>query len=271
MVNPKKVSPTKLGQDTRKANLNISVDGILGLISFSSIIPIKRMVPIEKMSGSVILWPYIGIIIGGVAAVVAYILTSLLALPQLLTAAIVYAFILWFTGFNHIDGVIDMGDGLMVHGDHKKRLSVMRDSMVGTGGITAFFIIGLLTVVSLSEIPVAMFIASIVLMEICAKLGMITTMCFGTSDTHGIGHEIKKGVDAKVLMPTIVVILVIGYLLLNVSGVMAVAATVIVGLLVSYVAQKNFGCVTGDALGASNEISRLITLLFILINLHIII
>ena len=82
------------------------------------------------MASSVIIWPYVGFGIGILGALIAYVSHILLGLTTTLTAAIIYAFLIWFTGFNHLDGVMDMGDGLMVHGDAEKRLSVMRDSMV---------------------------------------------------------------------------------------------------------------------------------------------
>ncbi|WP_394325417.1 adenosylcobinamide-GDP ribazoletransferase [Methanobrevibacter arboriphilus] len=53
---------------------------------------------------------------------------------------------MWFNGFHHLDGLIDIGDALMVHGTPEKKISVMRDSMIGTGGIALFFIVGILTI-----------------------------------------------------------------------------------------------------------------------------
>lgn len=38
----------------------------------------------------------------------------------LLSAAITYAFTLWFTGFHHLDGLIDVGDAMMVHSTPEK-------------------------------------------------------------------------------------------------------------------------------------------------------
>lgn len=250
---------------SKKAIIDPSINGILGLIAFSTRIPIKRYISIEEMVGTVILWPYIGLGIGIIGAIVAYILNIILGFSGLLTAALIYSFLIWFTGFNHVDGVLDMGDGLMAHGDPQKRLSIMRDSMVGTGGIATFFIVASLTIFSLASIPASYLVQSIILMELCAKLSMITSMVFGKSDIKGIGKEIKKGMDYKVLLITIIVSLIIGYILLNTIGIVAVLASVIAGMYLSSVADKSFGCVTGDILGSSNEIGRVICLLFIIL------
>ncbi len=48
----------------------------------------------------------------------------------------------------------------------------------------------------------------------------------------------------------------------------ALIASVIVGWVMSKVAQRNFGCVNGDVLGATNEISKVVVLLAILAVVH---
>lgn len=253
----------------KNAIIKPSINGILGIIGFSTRIPIKRFTTLEEMQGNVFIWPYIGILIGVVGAVIAYILYDILNLPLLLSAALIYSFLIWFTGFNHIDGVMDLGDGLMVHGDHEKRLNVMRDSMVGTGGISTFFIVAVITVAALASIPVNEVISTVILMELSAKISMITTMEFGSTDTKGIAREIKKGMDYKVLSINIIIALIIAYLLLGEIGVIALTASVVFGLYLAMVAEKNFGCVTGDMLGASNEIGRAVALIFIVLNMSI--
>ncbi len=254
----------------KNAKIKPSIDGILGLISFSTRIPINRYITLEKMSGSVILWPYIGLFIGIIGGIIAYILSNIFNFQPILYAALIYCFLIWFTGFNHIDGLLDMGDGLMAHGDHEKCLSIMRDSMVGTGGIATFFIVAVITIAVLASIPTIELVKSVILMEFCAKISMVTSMVFGKTDTKGIAKEIRKGMDYKVLVITIIIALIIGYLLLQQAGVMAVLASTVCGLYLSYVAENNFGCVTGDILGASNEISKAICLIFLILNLTII-
>ncbi|OED30441.1 adenosylcobinamide-GDP ribazoletransferase [Methanosphaera sp. WGK6] len=260
---------TEKNNFNRKAKVNPSLNGFLGLVSFSTRIPIKRYITIEEMASSVIIWPYIGLGIGIIAAIIVFILNNILGFTSILTATLIYCFLIWFTGFNHVDGVMDMGDGLMAHGEPEKRLNIMRDSMVGTGGIATFFIVATITIAALSSISLNYIIPSVILMELCAKLSMVTSMVFGKSDKKGIGAEIKKGMDYKVLVFTIIISLIIGYFLLKITGIFAVFASVISGLYLSSIADKKFGCVTGDILGASNEIARVVCLVFIILNLNL--
>lgn len=253
-----------------KTRVHPTINGILGIISFSTRIPVNRYVTIEEMAGSVVIWPYVGLFIGALAAIIAYITAFILNFAPLLTAGLIYSFLIWFMGFNHLDGVMDMGDGLMVHGDSEKRLSVMRDSMVGTGGIGTFFIVAILTLSALASIPIHLIIPSILIMEMASKFSMISSMVIGENDSKGIGRLIKSGIDKKVLLVCTIINSAVGYIIMGVPGIFAIVTAVLTGLYMAYKANKTFGCVTGDIMGASNEIGRLTSLIMIIIITNII-
>lgn len=261
---------TDNGEELRKTRVSPSINGLLGIISFSTRIPVNRYVTIEEMAGSVVLWPYLGMAIGVLGAILAYVITSILGLTTSITAALIYCFLIWFSGFNHVDGVMDLGDGLMVHGDAEKRLSVMRDSMVGTGGIATFFIVAILTLFSLAAIPLNILVPTVILMEFSAKFSMISSMVIGHDDSKGIGRLIKSGIDSKVLLVLTIINSIIAYLILGIPGAIAIIASVCTGLYLAHMADNKFGCVTGDLMGASNEIARVVSLLVILVVINFI-
>lgn len=252
-------------EKNKKTYVHPNINGILGIISFSTRIPISRYVEIEDMASSVVVWPYVGLIIGILASIFAYISHFVLGLSTMLTAVLVYIFVIWFGGFNHLDGVMDMGDGLMVHGDSEKRLSVMRDSMVGTGAIATFFIVASLTLAALASVPVDILLQTVIIMEFASKFGMITSMVIGKDDTEGIGRLIKSGINSKILFILLIINSAIGYFILGIPGVCAMIASVATGLYLAHMADNIFGCVTGDIMGASNEIARVISIIVILI------
>jgi adenosylcobinamide-GDP ribazoletransferase len=130
--------------------------GIAGLISFSTIIPLNIHTTIEEMASFTWFWPIIGGLIGIFVGSVGYLSLNIFHLPHLISAAIVYSFAIWFTGFHHLDGLMDMGDGLMVHGEYNKKIEVMRDMSIGTGGISLFFIIAIITFSAISAIPASL-------------------------------------------------------------------------------------------------------------------
>ena len=56
-------------------------------------------------------------------------------LPSLVVGALALALLLWMTGLHHTDGLLDFGDGVMVHGTPEHKIEVMHDQLTGAGAI----------------------------------------------------------------------------------------------------------------------------------------
>ena len=56
-------------------------------------------------------------------------------LPGIVVGALVLALLLWMTGLHHMDGLLDFGDGVMVHGTPERKIEVMHDQLTGAGAI----------------------------------------------------------------------------------------------------------------------------------------
>ena len=97
------------------------IKSLLGLLSFSTIIPVKQYTSIEYMTRLVWCWPLIHLVVGILAAVCGIVCADVLHLNPFFTAALIYAFLMLITGYNHLDGVMDMADGVMVHGDPQRK------------------------------------------------------------------------------------------------------------------------------------------------------
>ena len=119
------------------------IKSLLGLLSFSTIIPVKQYTSIEYMTRLVWCWPFIHLVVGILAAVFGIVCADVLHLNPFFTAALIYAFLMLITGYNHLDGVMDMADGVMVHGDPQRKISVMKDSSVGAGGVATLFLVAI--------------------------------------------------------------------------------------------------------------------------------
>jgi len=75
----------------------------------------------------------------------------------------------------------------------------------------------------------------------------------------------------KMLILSLIITVIIGYSLLNISGILGIAGGLIGGVVMALTARKKFENTTGDILGASNEISRMISLIFMVSFLNLII
>lgn len=117
-----------------------------GLLTFSTILPLNIYTTIDEMARLTWFWPVLNGLIGLIATIIAFILAKFIHFDPILIAAIIYGFLLLINGFNHFDGLMDFGDGVMVHGSPEKKLSIMKDPMTGVGGIATGFIAGTITI-----------------------------------------------------------------------------------------------------------------------------
>lgn len=238
------------------------IRSILGLLTFSTILPVNVFTSIECMTKMTWFWPFIHLFVGSLAAICGYISLNFLHLNSFFTAAIVYAFLMIITGYNHLDGVMDMADGVMVHGTPEKKISVMKDSSVGSGGVATLFLVASLTVAGLYNILDYNFIFGIIICEVAAKTSLITTALLSKPLTPGIGsYFINETTPANYFLSTFVVAC-IAYLLGGIVGIVGVLGAIAAGLIIAVIARRNFVLANGDVLGMSNEVGRLFSLLF---------
>lgn len=257
--------------DSQKSPYNLSgiskLRGIAGLISFSTILPINIHTSIEEMATFTWFWPIIGGLIGIFVGAVGFISLNLLHIPQLISSALIYSFAIWFTGFHHLDGLMDMGDGLMVHGNHEKKIEVMRDMTVGTGGISLFFIVAILTFAAINAIPQSLIFLMLLISEISAKMSLLSCATFSKPFPNGTGRFFIESMSIPLLILSLILTFIIGFLAINIVGILGIVGGLIGGYIVSLVAKKHFKYATGDILGASNEIGRVISLIVMTISL----
>jgi adenosylcobinamide-GDP ribazoletransferase len=198
-----------------------------------------------------------------------YVLGALVALALLLpgpspTVALVFVVGIYVvTGINHIDGVIDLGDAVVVHGSAADRRAVMKDTTVGAGGAVAvaLVVLGLATAgVGLAALPV-MAVVLAVTAEVGAKLGMALLVCLGSAPHEGLGSAFTKNPPRSVV-PAVMVAVPAALLAWPrvVPAVATLLAAVVAALVVFRWARVNLGGVSGDVLGATNEIARIVAL-----------
>ena len=213
------------------------------------------------------------------AATIAYILTRFIHFDPLLVAAIIYGFLLLINGFNHFDGLMDFGDGVMVHGDPQKKLSIMKDPMTGVGGISTGFIVGTITIAaycSLINYAYAInlnMILLIIVAEISAKKGLTTCCICSSASNEGIGKYFIKYMNLKNYVVGLIICLIISAMLsLDVGfqiGIIGIIGGAFGGALTALIAKKHLGIANGDVLGTSNELGRLFSLIGMLMVISI--
>ncbi|EMA53227.1 MULTISPECIES: adenosylcobinamide-GDP ribazoletransferase [Halococcus] len=199
-----------------------------------------------------------------------YVIGALVGLPLLVpgpsaTVGIVFAVGVYaVTGINHVDGVADLGDALAVHGDAAARREVMKDTTLGVGGALAVALVvaGLVAAGSAIAVLPARTALLAIAAEVGAKAGMASLVCVGSSPHDGLGAGFTTNANPWALAPVWLLALPAVFLAWPavMPAVTALLAAAIMAVVVLRWARSNLGGVSGDVLGATNEIARVAAL-----------
>ncbi|MHC1566047.1 MAG: adenosylcobinamide-GDP ribazoletransferase [Candidatus Syntropharchaeales archaeon] len=241
------------------------IKGIKDVIGFFTIIPIKNG-DFEGAADHAYLLPVLGALIAVICSLFAVL--SFYLFPPLVTGMLVFLVALIITGFNNIDGLADVADGMMVHGDAMRKRSAMKDTRLGISGlVSCIFLIGL-DVAAFSELALlglSIFIKSILLSEVGSKYAMLLISYLGTPSHEGLGSVFLERIgNFQIAAGSILTILLV--LLVSFAGQIALAVLLVIPvvLILTLIARRSFGGVSGDVIGACGEISRVAILLGLL-------
>ncbi|WP_409200582.1 adenosylcobinamide-GDP ribazoletransferase [Methanobrevibacter sp. DSM 116169] len=240
---------------------------ILGLISFSTILPVGNAVRLETTARMFWLWPVVHFFVGILAYIVAIICSDLFNLPALLVGAIVYGFILIFTGLHHLDGLMDMADGVMVHGDFNRKMNVMKDPITGVAGIASFFIVAIITLLGITYSVNNNFLVAIIICEMASKVSLLTTCISSNPYSHGTGALTIRSINIINYSVSLIIALILAFIVGGFNGLIGIFGGVLGGAIISIIARRSFRVANGDVLGASNEFGRMTSLLLMIISI----
>ncbi|HLB99985.1 MAG TPA: adenosylcobinamide-GDP ribazoletransferase [Candidatus Bathyarchaeia archaeon] len=247
---------------------------IKNLLSFLTTIPVRMDKDcLVDSARFMFVFPLIGALLGLLAGLFGW-LTSLF-LPSLVVGGLILGVLLLLTGLHHTDGLLDFGDGVMAHGSSERKIEVMHDQLTGAGGLSLGIMTFLVTAFSIAELDlpitvwgIPVIISGLVVAEVSAKLSMVVGAWAGRAVHEGMNSSFlaamhgEKG-DAR-LIAALAISLGVAVPLLWLAGAIAVLAAVITGLVMVGISHWHFNGVTGDVLGATNELSRMVSLITLL-------
>ena len=232
---------------------------IKSVFSFLTIVPVGSS-DLQTIAKYMYLFPIIGIAIGLAIGSLAYGLS--LFLEPLVVGLLITGALALITGIHHTDGLSDFADGLMLRGTKEKKLQVMRDPSVGSAGIFAIILYVGGTVIALSSLKGFELFEAILIGEIIAKFSMVLLASLGPSAWEGSNSLFIQSMrDRKKLAIAAVMTAVPIVLLGNNTGFLALAVGIILTMIILGISRRSFGGVSGDIMGATNEITRLASLL----------
>lgn len=262
---------------------------------------------VEDFGKSVVAFPYVGLIIGLILALLYGILSPFIPLVPLMLILVIAEFLI--TGGLHADGLMDTSDGLFSGRERDRKLEIMKDSRIGSFGVVAFVFVTLLKWQLLTAIPTAEFIPmALIMMPLMSRWSLVLSIrSYPYAREQGMGaafanlapkHVITYNTLSTFFMP--IVILIIGTilytLLYGVYSIFSIAdvgyvvglgvlvyATLgifqinIVSMIITYIINrilnhyivKQLGGTTGDTYGFVVEVTEVLLLLIYIIILSV--
>jgi len=241
---------------------------IKNLIAFLTIIPVDMDSDcLTDTANYMYLFPLVGAFIGLLAGIFDWLLLNVL--PTSIVGILTLGFILLITGLHHTDGLLDFGDGIMYQGPAEKKIEIMHDQQTGAGGLTLGLVTILTTAFSIAQLNQNSIIQSLIVSEASAKLAMVVMAWIGRSAHKGMNTYFVNATHGPHrnlrLMAALFIAFGIALPLLSVVGFAAVMTGLAVALVLTVVSNRHFKGVTGDVLGAGNELARLGSLIAILV------
>ena len=239
---------------------------IKNLVAFLTLIPVGMDQDyLSDAAKYMPLFPVAGAFIGLLAGLLAWLLFHVL--PVLVVGILTVGFILLITGLHHTDGLLDFGDGVMYQGTPEKKIKIMHDQQTGAGGLMLGLVTLLTTAFCIAGLNLNVIIQSLIISEVSAKLAMVIGAWIGKSAHKGMNVYFVDAMHGRHRKIRLIVALIISFgiaiPLLWIAGLITVIAGSVAGLVIVGVSNRHFRGVTGDVMGAMNELTRMASLITI--------
>ena len=233
------------------------------LLSFFTALPV-RAASLEEVAQGVYLLPLVGLFTGVPSAA---LLLLGYVVPPGVAATLALGTGLLMAGLHHTDGVLDVGDALMVRGTPERRRDVLRDTRVGVGGIGALFLVYAPALAALAALAGASPVRAVLALlagEVTARSAMFLTLAFGKpveQDSSSVPF-VRAIKGRQRVAGTVLVLLVPLPFLLPLGGLapLAVLAAPLTVLVALPAARRTFGGIGGDVVGSTGEATRTVLL-----------
>lgn len=230
-------------------------------LQFLTVIPIhlKTMPTVQQNATSLLYYPLIGLLIGGILCGASLLLQ---AVPIFLSSVILTVIWVWLSGGLHLDGLADTADAWVGgFGDRDRTLQIMKEPSCGPIGVLSLLIAILLKCAAISVILELQYFYALVLFPVLARtVPLILFLSCDYVREKGLGTSIKHHLSK----PASIVVIILIFLSSSLWGIKGIVSSVM-ALITIFILRRVFirriGGITGDTVGASIEIVEVTTLL----------
>ena len=229
-------------------------------LQFLTIIPMpfKKEPEMRENASSLVFFPIVGLLIGLLLFLANWGLGEVFS--PVVTAA--FTLLVWvlISGAMHLDGLADSCDGLAGN-TAEKRLEIMKDSHIGAFGVVGISLLLLVkfaAIVSLSGWEWE----TLVLAPVFGTWAMVLAITvFPYARKNGVGQAFKQGATIFKLLIATIITLAAAVLLAGWWGIVIMAVTCLVTIMIGFFFKPRLGGLTGDTYGAIKEVNEVVVLI----------
>ena len=234
------------------------IKSFLSAIGFLTILPVKK----TGIKNSASFFPLVGLFIGGFLISVNY-LGSFLFSKNVVDMLVMVSLVI-LTGGLHLDGFADICDGFYAGKDKNDILRIMDDAHIGAMGVIGIFCILGLKFFALQSIPQKILYPSLLLFPILSRWNLVFACTISKpAKNEGLGKIFIDTVSKKDFFIATIVAVSISFLIFELKGFFIQIAVFFVSFIFLKLISKKIGGITGDILGALNEIIETLVLLIL--------
>ena len=225
-------------------------------------VPFKLYDGIKKSSSATRYFPFVGLVIGLIVAVIAYVLAPLL--PVWPFAVLMSLCLAGFSGFLHLDGVADCADGFLSSRPTERILEIMKDSRIGAMGTLALIFVVLMKVSLIGSLVQSQKLESLAMILLLCPLAGRCAILWHMWCTPVIGDGLGKSFWDRSYGIQFMALLLFGlvhFYLMPERLVMNVSLLIFVTILGSFYCRSKIKGGTGDTLGVACELGEITLLL----------
>ncbi|HET6839970.1 MAG TPA: adenosylcobinamide-GDP ribazoletransferase [Bradyrhizobium sp.] len=245
--------------------MNEWLDDLRTAISFLTRLPLphREGAPLANFARAYRMFPLVGAAIGAAVGLLSLGMRAI-GLPDLAGAALALGAGALLTGALHEDGLADVADGFGGGRDVAAKLEIMRDSRLGTYGALILMVSFVAKVSALAALPDALVVQSLIVTHALARGVLpLIAMSLPMARTEGLAANAGRP-DLTTAAIAGVLALIISLLLLPLAeALFAVLIAVAAAIGMGWLARRQIGGLTGDVLGAAEQVGETAILLLL--------
>jgi adenosylcobinamide-GDP ribazoletransferase len=234
-------------------------------LSFLTVFPAtwNRTPTQREISNSRAYYPMIGLLLG--LLLVGVERGAREVFPVYLTAALLLVFLVVMTRGLHLDGFMDVCDGLFGGYTRERRLEIMRDSHVGAFaviGAASLLLLKYGALVSLLTLRIPGKEWALLLFPTLSRWAMVVLLgAFPYARRQGLGSPFHQGKAWLATAIAAIVAVAASVLLGGIGGAGILVGVSILAWLLGLVVSRMLGGLTGDTYGTTNELAEVAVLI----------